>query len=92
MFEGRHLFSGKDPEHQTYRSRAHLASMISLLGHPPQGLIRRGAWGSRFFSEKGAHEIHHETVPEFKLTCCRGVQRWDTDTPGSVVGGDGDES
>jgi hypothetical protein len=86
MFEGRHLFSGKDPEHQTYRSRAHLASMISLLGHPPQGLSRRGALGSKFFSDKGAFEIDHGTVTEPKLTRCREVQRWYTRTAGSVVG------
>ncbi|KAK4122939.1 serine threonine protein kinase, CMGC group [Parathielavia appendiculata] len=53
MFEGGHPFSGEDPEHQIYRTRAHLASIISLLGHPPQDFITRGALRSKFFSEKG---------------------------------------
>ncbi|KAK3688226.1 kinase-like domain-containing protein [Podospora appendiculata] len=34
LFEGRHMFTGRDPEHHVYRSRAHLASMISILGPP----------------------------------------------------------
>ncbi|KAJ6007085.1 hypothetical protein N7522_005436 [Penicillium canescens] len=34
LFEGGSLFSGQDPEFQTYRSRAHLAEMIRLLGPP----------------------------------------------------------
>ncbi|CAI7609709.1 unnamed protein product [Penicillium viridicatum] len=34
LFEGESLFSGQDSEFQTYRSRAHLAEMIRLLGPP----------------------------------------------------------
>jgi serine/threonine-protein kinase SRPK3 len=43
------MFSGKDPEYQAYRSRAHLASMISILGPPPSELMSRGSRGARFF-------------------------------------------
>lgn len=44
IFEGGHLFSGRDPEHAAYRSRAHLGEMIALLGPPPPSLL---AWGHR---------------------------------------------
>jgi serine/threonine-protein kinase SRPK3 len=44
------MFSGKDPEYQAYRSRAHLASMVSLLGLPSSELMSRGSRGARFFS------------------------------------------
>lgn len=53
MFEGEFLFTGHDPELQTYRSRAHLAEMISLLGPPPSSLLAQGRLTSKFFSEKG---------------------------------------
>ncbi|KAF5339096.1 hypothetical protein D9611_011210 [Ephemerocybe angulata] len=42
MFEGGHLFDGTDPEHGVYRSRAHLAEMIALLGPPPPEFVARG--------------------------------------------------
>ncbi|KAL5331673.1 hypothetical protein ACEPPN_001208 [Leptodophora sp. 'Broadleaf-Isolate-01'] len=45
LFQGGHLFTGHDPEHQTYRSRAHLAQMIALLGPPPQTLLHSGRSG-----------------------------------------------
>ncbi|KAK3307672.1 kinase-like domain-containing protein [Chaetomium strumarium] len=40
LFEGGHLFTGHDQEHQTYRSRAHLAEIAALLG-PPRQLVYR---------------------------------------------------
>ncbi|KAM0425547.1 hypothetical protein ACHAPT_009339 [Fusarium lateritium] len=52
LFEGGHLFTGHDPEFQTYRSRAHLAEMIALLGQPPQALLHRGKSSHKFFTEK----------------------------------------
>ncbi|KAN0070601.1 CMGC/SRPK protein kinase [Elaphomyces granulatus] len=42
IFEGESLFTGHDPEFQTYRSRAHLAEIIRLLGPPPPSLLARG--------------------------------------------------
>ncbi|PKY00101.1 kinase-like protein [Aspergillus campestris IBT 28561] len=53
LYEGGSLFSGYDPEFQAYRSRAHLAEMISLLGPPPQSFIARGQLTKKFFSEEG---------------------------------------
>ncbi|KAJ6145509.1 hypothetical protein N7470_009404 [Penicillium chermesinum] len=51
LFEGGSLFSGRDPEFQTYRSRAHLAEMISLLGPPPPSLLAQGDLTGKFFKE-----------------------------------------
>ncbi|CAG8135829.1 unnamed protein product [Penicillium salamii] len=42
-----------DPEFQTYRSRAHLAEMIRLLGPPPPGLLARGNPTQKLFTEEG---------------------------------------
>ncbi|KAK7433358.1 hypothetical protein QQZ08_000298 [Neonectria magnoliae] len=53
LFEGQHLFTGCDPESQTYRSRAHLAEMIALLGQPPQALLKSGKSSHKFFTDKG---------------------------------------
>ncbi|KAH7152712.1 serine threonine protein kinase, CMGC group [Dactylonectria macrodidyma] len=53
LFEGYHLFTGRDPEHQTYRSRAHLAEMIAMLGQPPQELLHSGKSSHKFFTDKG---------------------------------------
>jgi hypothetical protein len=53
IFEGGSLFTGIDPEHQTYRSRAHLAEIIDLLGPPPPGLLAAGNHIQKFFSETG---------------------------------------
>lgn len=51
MFEGRHMFSGRDPEYGTYRSRAHIASIISILGLPPPELVLHGRHSSKFFCQ-----------------------------------------
>ncbi|TDL14150.1 kinase-like protein [Rickenella mellea] len=52
-FNGGNLFNGKDPEHAKYRSRAHLAEMIALLGPPPPSLLAQGNLTSKFFSDAG---------------------------------------
>ncbi|KAF2635566.1 kinase-like protein, partial [Massarina eburnea CBS 473.64] len=52
-FEGEHLFTGNDPEFQTYRGRAHLAEMIALLGPPPPSLLARANLRGKFFSDAG---------------------------------------
>ena len=44
------MFSGRDPEHKAYRGRAHLASIITLLGLPPAEFLARGSLSARFFS------------------------------------------
>ncbi|BCS18372.1 uncharacterized protein APUU_11200A [Aspergillus puulaauensis] len=51
IFQGGSLFTGHDPEHQRYRSRAHLAEMVDLLGPPPAGLLAAGRQSRKFFSE-----------------------------------------
>ncbi|KAI1322409.1 serine threonine protein kinase, CMGC group [Xylariaceae sp. FL0255] len=53
LFEGGHLFTGHDPEYQTYRSRAHLAEIIALLGPPPQELLCLGKSSHKFFTDEG---------------------------------------
>ncbi|KAK7528433.1 kinase-like domain-containing protein [Phyllosticta citriasiana] len=52
-FKGEHLFTGHDPELQTYRGRAHLAEMIALLGPPPPNLLARANLRSKFYSDAG---------------------------------------
>ena len=63
VFEGGHLFTGRDPEHHAYRSRMHLASIIALLGLPPQELIARGRRGAEFFTEDGAFKPSIPLLP-----------------------------
>ncbi|KAB8249042.1 kinase-like domain-containing protein [Aspergillus flavus] len=53
IFEGGSLFTGHDPEFQTYRSRAHLAEMINLLGPHPPSLLARAKQSQKFFSDSG---------------------------------------
>lgn len=53
LFEGDHLFTGRDPERQTYSSRAHLAEIIALLGQPPRALINSGKSSHKFFTDSG---------------------------------------
>ncbi|KAF4979431.1 hypothetical protein FZEAL_4374 [Fusarium zealandicum] len=52
LFEGGHLFTGHDPEHHTYRSRAHIAEIMAVLGPPPKQLLERGKSSYRFFTDK----------------------------------------
>ncbi|KAG6290660.1 hypothetical protein E4U45_007334 [Claviceps purpurea] len=52
-FQGGHLFTGREPEFETYRSRAHLAEIIALLGPPPPSLLARADLRSKFFSDTG---------------------------------------
>jgi len=53
LFEDGNLFTGQDPEHQRYRSRAHIAEIIALLGQPPQPLLSLGKSSHKFFTETG---------------------------------------
>ncbi|KAJ5230618.1 hypothetical protein N7489_011326 [Penicillium chrysogenum] len=53
LYEGGSLFTGLDPESERYRSRAHLAEMINLLGPPPPSLLTQGELRDRFFSSEG---------------------------------------
>ncbi|KAF5604824.1 CMGC SRPK kinase [Fusarium pseudocircinatum] len=53
IFEGRHMFTGHDPEFQKYRSRAHLAEIIALLGQPPSKVLEAGEASRKFFTDTG---------------------------------------
>ncbi|EXK83274.1 CMGC/SRPK protein kinase [Fusarium oxysporum f. sp. raphani 54005] len=53
IFEGRHMFTGHDPEFQKYRSRAHLAEIIALLGQPPSEVLQAGKASHKFFTDTG---------------------------------------
>ncbi|PWY65368.1 kinase-like protein [Aspergillus sclerotioniger CBS 115572] len=53
VLEGGSLFTGHDPESQAYRSRAHLAEMIRLLGPPPPDLLAQGNLSHKLFSDGG---------------------------------------
>jgi serine/threonine protein kinase len=53
LFEGGNLFTGYDPQLRTYRSRAHLAEMIAVLGQPPKSLLQSGSSSHKFFTETG---------------------------------------
>ncbi|CEL10252.1 hypothetical protein ASPCAL13374 [Aspergillus calidoustus] len=57
IFEGGSLFTGQDPEFKTYRSRAHLAEMINLLGPLPPDFIARANQREKFFTDGG--EFRH---------------------------------
>ncbi|CAI7565869.1 unnamed protein product [Penicillium bialowiezense] len=53
IYEGGSLFTGQDPEFGRYRSRAHLAEMINLLGPPPPSILDQGELKDKFFSREG---------------------------------------
>jgi hypothetical protein len=57
IFGSGSLFTGQDPEFKAYRSRAHLAEMINLLGPPPSDLLARAKQRDEFFTEAG--EFRH---------------------------------
>ncbi|KAL2212720.1 serine threonine protein kinase, CMGC group [Sarocladium strictum] len=65
LIEGGHLFTGMDHEHQRYRSRAHLAEMVALLGDPPQALLDMGKSSHKFFTDRGTL---HEDIPRPEKT------------------------
>ncbi|KAI9747446.1 MAG: hypothetical protein M1835_002107, partial [Candelina submexicana] len=49
LFEGKHMFYGKDPKERRYMTRAHLADMIALMGPPPPEFLELGRRTSEFF-------------------------------------------
>ncbi|KAF6792653.1 serine/threonine-protein kinase SRPK3 [Colletotrichum sojae] len=49
LFQGGTLFS--DPGYEAYRSKAHLAEIIALLGPPPRSLIQQGARSHEWFTD-----------------------------------------
>ncbi|KAJ6140881.1 hypothetical protein N7497_011774 [Penicillium chrysogenum] len=77
--KGGSLFSGQDPEFQTYRSRAHLAEMMRLLGPPSPSFLARGNLTQKFFSQEGdlyAGELVGEHIPlEQRETSLEGEEK-----------------
>lgn len=82
LFEDKHLFTGKDakitddldPNGDGYTTRAHLAEVIAMLGHPPVDLLRRGTRSRDFFTEEGTLQPQpqpHAFSPTF-THCCLG--------------------
>ncbi|GKZ39641.1 hypothetical protein AbraIFM66950_000802 [Aspergillus brasiliensis] len=53
LFQGKHMFYGEDPDGKGYSTRAHLAEVIGLLGHPPLDLLQQGRRSHEFFTEEG---------------------------------------
>ena len=51
LFEGKHMFYGKDPKEKKYMTRAHLAEMIALMGPPPPDLLKKGKRTAEFFED-----------------------------------------
>lgn len=63
------MFSGRDPECKKYRRRAHLASIVALLGLPPRELIVHSSVRDKFFSIDGAYsEASFGEIDEYFLT------------------------
>ncbi|KAL9609834.1 MAG: hypothetical protein Q9167_005422 [Letrouitia subvulpina] len=57
LFEGKHLFSGRDPKERRYMTRAHLAEMVALMGTPPPELLRKGKRAAEFFDENSKNRF-----------------------------------
>lgn len=79
LFEGRQLFQGDDPEQKRYRTRAHLAELVALLGPPPPDFLRRGKRSDEFFSEEGEWKagipIPQSTSLEKSITRLEGAEK-----------------
>ncbi|KAL9077952.1 MAG: hypothetical protein Q9157_003134 [Trypethelium eluteriae] len=59
LFEGKHMFYGKDPKEMRYMTRAHLAEMVALMGPPPLELLKKGKRTAEFFDENGETPSTH---------------------------------
>ncbi|GLA06707.1 hypothetical protein AnigIFM60653_007650 [Aspergillus niger] len=79
VFEGGSLFTGYDPEFQAYRSRAHLAEIIRLLGPPPPELLAKGRLRHKSFSDDGdflAQSLLGDRIPlEDRETSFEGLDK-----------------
>jgi len=66
LFEDKHLFYGNDPDGSGYKTRAHLAEVVGLLGPPPLDLLKRGSRSKEFFDEEGTR-MHSSPIVLSKL-------------------------
>lgn len=64
LFEGKHLFRGRDVHLGKYMTRAHLADVIAALGHPPLDLIQRGERSPEFFDVQDGRWISEHPLRE----------------------------
>ncbi|KAI9926764.1 hypothetical protein MW887_003859 [Aspergillus wentii] len=71
LYEGGSLFTGYDPEFEQYRSRAHLAEMINLLGPPPANLLSQGELRYKFFTDEGKFNLLSQYQPPLTPTASR---------------------
>ncbi|KAL9013981.1 MAG: hypothetical protein Q9173_001356 [Seirophora scorigena] len=62
LFEGRHMFNGRDPKSEKYMTRAHLAEIFALLGPPPPELLKAGKRTAEFFDEDGKDISENQTM------------------------------
>lgn len=53
FIEDRNLLYGNDPDGTGYKTRAHLAGVVGMLGPPPLDLLKSEKGGSQFFDEDG---------------------------------------
>jgi hypothetical protein len=77
------LFYGNDPDGSGYKTRAHLAEVVGLLGLPPLDLLKQGSRSTEFFDEEGI-KTHSTSVLFSKLIflTSRKVDSWHPDTKG----------
>ena len=83
IFEDKHLFYGNDPDGSGYKTRAHLAEVVGLLGLPPLDLLERGSRSKEFFDEQGTM-THSYSVLFSKLIvlASRKLDSWCPNTRG----------
>lgn len=51
------MFYGNDPDGSGYKTRAHLAKVVALLGPPPLELLKQGSRSHEFFSDDGQYRF-----------------------------------
>ncbi|KAL9004338.1 MAG: hypothetical protein Q9188_002851 [Gyalolechia gomerana] len=66
LFEGKHMFNGRDPKQRRYMTRAHLADMMALMGPPPSELLKAGKRTAEFFGKDGEWQAE---IPVPARTC-----------------------
>jgi hypothetical protein len=91
IFEDKHLFYGNDPDGSGYKTRAHLAEVIGLLGLPPLDLLKRGSRSKEFFDEKGT--MTHSSLVLLSKLIVRILDSWCPNPEGEEfrkVGGEPD--
>ncbi|KAJ4989347.1 serine/threonine-protein kinase SRPK3 [Stagonosporopsis vannaccii] len=63
IYENAHLFHGNHPDGSGYKTAAHLAEVVAMLGPPPLDLLGRGLRSNEFFDGAG-NWIGNALIPE----------------------------